>query len=466
MSDFLETVAAAIKREQLLRAGDSVLVAVSGGCDSVVLLEVLRALQVTENWVIEVAHFNHQLRGPDADADADWVRCRAQALGLPFHGGHGDVRAFARQDGCSLEMAARALRHAFLARVAVAREIRTIALGHHGDDRVETLFLRLFRGSAGEGLAGMAWAGRSPANPELRLIRPLLDCTRGQIQSFAMERGLDWREDATNAGVEALRNRIRNHLLPWLERDYQPALRTVVRRFTEVASADAAFAAATARRWLSGENRQPFASLHRAVQRQVILQQLHPLDIPPSFDLVESLIAHEAEPLQVSVDRRVWREASGRLKAGTTPRSDFNPEETTVILEGQAGAVEFAGLRLAWFGNDALSDDVTLPSAKAGAEWFDAGALGTQVRLRHWQPGDRFQPIGMATPTKLQDLFVNHKVPREERHQRVIAETAAGTIFWVEGLRIGEAAKIRPGTRQRICWQWERMDGRQSSMGK
>jgi tRNA(Ile)-lysidine synthase len=96
------------------------------------------------------------------------------------------------------------------------------------------------------------------------------------------------------------------------------------------------------------------------------------------------------------------------------------------------------------------------PPWREGVEFFDAGAIGARILLRHWQAGDRFQPIGLPEPVKLQDLFTNAKVPREERHWRVVAEAADGRIFWVEGLRIGEAFKVTPATRQRLRWAWRR----------
>ncbi|MCP5525591.1 MAG: tRNA lysidine(34) synthetase TilS [Verrucomicrobiales bacterium] len=455
MSDLVERVIAAIEREQLLPSGARVLVAVSGGGDSVVLLHLLQSFRASRGWTLEVAHFNHGLRGREASRDERWVRRLAEGLGIPCHCGRGDVRGWAAREGCSIEMAARVLRHEFLARTAVDRGMGRIALGHHADDQVETLFLRLLRGAAGVGVAGLAWIAPSPANHDLRLIRPLLDCPRAVLHDFALSEGLAWREDATNRRLDALRNRIRNELLPLLEGGYQPAFQKVARRFMEVTGADADFVALTARAWLAGEADGAFDGLHRAVQRQVVLQQLHRISVAPDFALVESLIARPRHPVQVNRTLRVWREASGRLATDHPTVRTFSDQSLMVDLAAGAGQVEFNGLRLRWSSPGQVPVGCRRRDAEAQVEWFDAGVLGPRVTLRHWRPGDRFQPIGMSAPVKLQDLFVNARVPREERPGRVLGEAASGGLFWVEGLRIGELAKIRSETRRAIRWSWE-----------
>ncbi len=151
MAGFLERISAAVERYRLLSPGDRVLLAVSGGCDSVVMLHVLRRLATGRDWRIEIAHFNHQLRGAEGDEDERWVRSLASDQGLAFHASRGDTKAVARFESVSIEMAARQLRHAFLSRTAWERGIRKVAMAHHSDDQVEHFFCRLFRGNSGSG---------------------------------------------------------------------------------------------------------------------------------------------------------------------------------------------------------------------------------------------------------------------------------------------------------------------------
>jgi len=216
MAELPERVLATLREHDLLRPGEPVLVAVSGGCDSMVLLDVLHRLAATERWRLSVAHFNHRLRGRASRADQTLVERTARRLGLTCRVGEGDVRAHARTRGLSIEMAARELRHAFLAAAARDLGAEKIALAHHADDQVETLLQRLVRGSGSEGLAGMKWRAPSPADPTRQLIRPLLGEPRAALAAYAATAGVVFREDASNRRLEAVRNVLRRRVVPLL----------------------------------------------------------------------------------------------------------------------------------------------------------------------------------------------------------------------------------------------------------
>ena len=169
---------------------------------------------------------------------------------LPFVAGRANVKEFAQRSKLSVEMAARKLRHDFFARVARERKIRVVALAHHADDQVELFFLRVLRGAGGEGLAGMKWRAPSPVDSNSQLVRPLLDATKAELREFVRERKIHFRDDATNATLDAPRNRVRNELLPLLLRHYQPALAKTVLRLMEIVGAESDFVGETARQWL------------------------------------------------------------------------------------------------------------------------------------------------------------------------------------------------------------------------
>ena len=181
MSEFLTRFERQIQSRCRPRRGEKILVAVSGGLDSMILLYALGEIAGKSRGQIVVAHFNHQLRGRSSEADERLVNKTAETLGLPFVVGRADVRRFARESKLSIEMAARKLRHEFLARVASQRRISSIALAHHADDQVELFFLRVLRGAGGEGLAGMKWRASSPVNPKIMLVRPLLSFTKAEL---------------------------------------------------------------------------------------------------------------------------------------------------------------------------------------------------------------------------------------------------------------------------------------------
>ncbi len=418
-----------------------------------VLLHVLATLASRHGWELTVAHFNHRLRGRSSDADEKFVQAAAGKLGLPFTCDSADVKKLAKAEGLSIEMAARRCRHTFFARVAKEREIKQIALAHHADDQVELFFLRLLRGAGTQGLSGMKLEAAAPWNPGVRLIRPLLGRAREEIVSFAQEAGIRHREDASNRSSEVLRNRVRHELLPLLRHRFQPALNKVVLRQMEILSADAELLHTEAERWRR-DRRKRFGALPVAIQRRILQGELEELKVAPEFDLIESLRASPGKIINVS--RLLWLSHDGKgglCEKAATPEA--TPDgQLKLMLDGRCGEGSFDGLAWQWQRVQARS--AALPRFVRGCEWFDAGRVGTQIVLRHWRAGDRFQPIGMTSPQKLQDIFTNLKVPRSERLRRVVATTQAGVIWWVEGLRIGELFKLRPETKVRLKWSWSR----------
>ena len=444
------------------------------------LLYALRALAARHRWKLAVAHFNHQLRGRNSDADEQLVRKTAAAMKLPLVTGRADVKRLAEQSKLSIEMAARKLRHEFFARAAKKRGIRPVALAHHADDQVELFFLRLLRGAGTEGLAGMKWRSPSPVNSNITLIRPLLDLTKAELQDFARAHKIRFREDATNFSCAAPRNRLRNELLPLLRRRYQPALTKTVLRLMQIAGAESDFAGAAAQQWLCrrrGNESQTkrsetpyvvsgsFANLPVAVQRRVLRLQLAGAGVAADFELVEQLREAPGKFISVSSNLSAARNAAGRIELRRPLAREFHAAALKLNLPGRSGRVAFGGVQFRW----ALKNvSGSRGSAFAGprrdrrsphqTEFFDADKVGGRITLRHWRPGDRFQPIGMKSALKLQDWFVNQKIPRPRRHALMVATAAAGEIFWIEGLRIGERFKVTPQTQRRLIWRWQRAE--------
>ena len=454
MSNLVAAVEQSIRSQRLLRRGESVLVAVSGGLDSMTLLHVLRQLAAKHEWRLVVVHFNHRLRGADSDGDEQFVQAAVVKLGLRFIAGRADVAAFARREKLSVEMAARKLRHDFLTRAARRLKIKTVALAHHADDQVELFFLRWLRGGGGKGLAGMKWANPSPSDPAVDVVRPLLDQSKAVLRRYAQEQGIAFREDATNAHLDFLRNRIRNKLLPLLSQKYQPALARSVLRTMDIVGAEAELVRRVAEEWLSQKRRSDFEKLHLAVQRQAIQIQLLKLGVAPDFDLIEQLRGSADQPVPIGPGLRVRRERGGRVVKEATVCPTFRPEQIAVELKGRDGAVDFGRLRIYWRLRSRKAPVNRRPKFAKGCEYFDAERIGSPGVLRHWRAGDRFQPIGMKAPVKLQDLFVNQKISRAQRHQLVVATTAAGELFWVEGVRIGERFKLDNRTVYLLKWRW------------
>ena len=316
MNDLPEQLDQIIRERSLFRRGQKILMAVSGGVDSMVLLHALNALAKKNHWRLSVAHLNHQLRGRSSDADERLVARTAKSLGLPVVAKRVDVKTLARTGKLSIEMAARKARHEFLAQTAVRLNISHIALAHHADDQVELFFLRLFRGAGSEGLAGMKWRGPSPANPKIQLVRPLLECSKDSLREYAAANKIQFREDASNAWLDLQRNLIRRELLPLLKKKYQPALQRTVLRLMDILRAESELAAGIAEEWLASgtgvsavrprthgqdarATKEVFAKLPLAIQRRCIQAQLLRYGVPADFALVERLRTSPGRPFNI-----------------------------------------------------------------------------------------------------------------------------------------------------------------------
>jgi tRNA(Ile)-lysidine synthetase-like protein len=223
----------------------------------------------------------------------------------------------------------------------------------------------------------------------------------------------------------------------------------------DVVGAEAEFAVQAARDWLEGKRAPDFENLPLAVQRRVIHQQLLKGQITPDFDLVERLRLQTGQCIAVTADCSVFRDSAGVVQLQKVVSFPFSRRRRKLSLLGKCRETRFGELRISWD----FADDYGMANAckSGGVEYFDADKVGTAIWLRCWQPGDRFQPIGTTSPKKLQDLFTNLKVPRRERHRLVVAATAHGELFWVEGLRMAEKFKLDKNTTHRLTWSWRRI---------
>jgi tRNA(Ile)-lysidine synthase len=453
VTDFLQRVEKGILNRKLLVPKQRVLVAVSGGLDSMALLHTLYRLATAHRWKLFIAHLNHRLRGRSSDADERLVKKTAKQMGLKVVTESADVRSLAKQQKLSLEMAARQIRHEFLARTARRLRVSTVALAHHADDQQELFFLRLLRGSGSEGLGGMRWRGGSPVDPRIQIIRPFMNQPKAALLNFAKLEGISFREDASNASLDMQRNRVRHELLPLLKKHYQPALGRIVDRVSDITTQEADYVTAAAQRWLDHKTSTLFDELHVAVQRRCIQLQGIRLGFDVDYDLVERLRLQPGRRVSISEQGFALRTASGEVEWSSLTQSPRGQGWRARFELEHGGALGFAGVQFTW---EVTSEGGATPKRQTpGQEVFDADRVGSSITLRHWKPGDRFQPIGMEQAVKLQDLFTNAKIPAAARRRLVVGVTRSGEIFWVENLRISEEFKVRPNTIRRLLWRWK-----------
>ncbi len=411
------------------------LVAVSGGPDSTALLLVLARLAKARGSRLQVAYFDHALRGPEeSKREAAFVRTVSASLGLPFSHGAGDVRGRASRDGTSIENAARRERYDFLA--GTAREIgaTSVATGHTASDQAETVLLHLVRGAGLDGLSGMAPESAWPlGDGDLSLIRPLLCLSREDTVAYCEALGVKPVEDESNDSPDYSRNRIRHEVIPLL-RTFNPRIEDALVRL-----ADASRGAAVSNEGGSdlaldpGYNDSPQPEAIRRAIAVVAgdLQGFSAVNVASVGRLMRAGTTGDSVDLP-----RGLRASRGRDAVRVEPVSAALPPlpEGHVILNLETPAI----LGHLWL----RAGTVVMADADASVE-VDAAAV-ERLAVRKRRPGDRFQPSGMSVEKKLQDFFVDSLVPRAQRDRVPLFITERG-IAWVGGHRLAEWAKPRPG---------------------
>lgn len=452
---------------------DSILVACSGGPDSVALLLLLTELaQRGGDYAITVAHFNHGLRGSESDGDARFVEGLAKTMGLECIVQRGDVKGRKRLTGETIQEAARALRYEFLREVRAQKGIKWIATAHTADDQAEEVILRLLRGTSLAGISGI------PARTEDGIIRPLLQVEKNELLAYLADRGQNYRQDSSNQSSKYLRNLVRKRVIPELKR-INPSILSAVSRTTRLLSEDNEFLEALAQRAykeaivFSDGAQVEFSvarlkELERPILRRVMKRALRHLN-PQVFrslrmEHLDALLALAGDETSVKgvtlpkqiVAKRVYDRLKFYKKEGDTGRiqdgivQPFTPTRLNgpgrVSLSGTAGALEIkdCGLGLSFNRHRGLIKRL----------YVDAGRLNFPLTVRSRQEGERFWPLGAPRPFKLKEFLISRKVPR---HVRSIVPLILSDddVVAVAGIEVSEKYKVSPETKQVYEVTWE-----------
>ena len=456
----MEAIVASVRQvlqEAGLQAGASVVVAASGGVDSTVLLDVLDGL----GYRLHVAHLDHALR-PNSAADSRFVADEAKRRGLPCSIERRDVGAYARTEGLSLEEAGRRQRYAFLDQVASRVGAEFIALGHHADDQAETVIMRLLRGSGATGLGGMEIAR------EGRYLRPLLRVRRAEIERYARQRGLCYREDPSNRDPRFLRNRVRGELMPLLK-SYNSNIAEVLNRTAALLKAEDDLLADLTQEALDtvicercndkvALDSTRLLTYHIAVQRRVlraVLQGLAAADGPFDFARVE-----QVRDWIGADDKRLRVLGAGLRGQGCGTRYILRRDRRPPV----ARCFDIPGAMVLREHGVEIRVQVVSPehfdkAQLGGAQVaLDADRLGARVQVRSQRLGDRFQPLGMEGHKKLSDFLIDSKWPKISRDE-VLVLTRGEEIAWVAPLRSSHAFRIKSTTSRIALCTLRRWDG-------
>ena len=452
----LRTVQHTIQKHALLRPGDHVLIAVSGGADSVALAYSLHFLKKRYRISITLAHLNHRIRGRAADQDARFVKELAWRLGLHCVQGQSDTPRIAREQGVSLEMAARESRYDFLERTAREVEANCIATAHTSDDQVETVLLKLTRGAGPQGVSGIPYCADRRG---IRIIRPCRDVTHAESVRFLRRHGLIWREDKSNLDMTFLRNRVRHQVLPLLESKLNPQVRRAILRAAELLREENEWLDSIARGlWnecvesekrneLNVEklNRLPLAARRRVLRLWLVSGGVDAdqLGFETTENIERLLVAPRGtRAVPISGAFRVVRryrslalEKNAAVAVSTFCEKITVPGETVlpdqglrIITKWATGIIRKRGMRAG-----------DLPAAASlGSEALRHSPL----HVRSWKAGDRIRPLGMSGSCKLQDLFVDQKVARDSRDRIPVFE-CRGEIVWIPGYRIARSWEVK-----------------------
>jgi tRNA(Ile)-lysidine synthase len=480
MANLLEHVRKVILKENLIESGDLVIVAISGGADSLSLLHILERLKREKflDFSLHAAHLNHGMRGDSARKDAEFVRREARKMGIPCTIGEVDVEAFRKQRKLSPEDAARRLRYRFLEQLAERIGASSIAAGHTMDDQAETLLINFLRGTGLDGLSGIK-VKRSLGDGELFLFRPLLKISKKEIEAYCRENSLSPRFDETNLDARFLRNKIRLELLPYLEREFNPDLRRGLFRLSGLLSEDRDFlenaASESLSRIISREEMyylelegEKLLEEHEALQGRILrlaicrvtgsvprevgynhiraILQLYRTGTPHGLlNLPGGLEVSKRYNTLIILLKKLQRK--GHLTSFSLPvpgRENIPGGEQ--VLQAELTSPN----QLSWPPDErkeAYLDYEKVLGLLRGKDRLQSKKDYSKLLVRPRRDGELFHPLGAPGRKKLNKYFIDHKIPMKERDSIPLV-TAGNEIIWVVGKQISHNCRVTEETKK------------------
>jgi tRNA(Ile)-lysidine synthase len=464
----LRTVEHTIGTRRMIQAGDTVLVAVSGGPDSVALVHILLALAPKFSFQVAMAHLNHCLRQNESARDEAFVVSLAEQLELPVHVERQDVRRYQKSQRLSLEEAARKVRYRFYHAIAAKFGYEKIALGHQSDDNAELILMVMLRGSGPLGLSGIP-----PVRAD-KIVRPLIDIKRTEIMDFIAVKGLDYVVDSSNRDSQYLRNKIRNRLIPELKAEYNPKLIDSLNRLASVIDAEETWIENLIQPIfekvivfeqqgkigldISELNQQTIAARRRLIRKAVLrvkgnLRRMAFVHVEAAVKLAQKgpnsgvldlpdriRISRQNDVLIMSKEAQNLRHLAADPLLALTPDYEYRlPKPDEIFIKEAALQIRFSEIP------QEHTSDRHASGHETRAAYFDMDKIRFPLVIRNFRPGDRFSPLGIIGQQKLKKFFIDHKVSRTERTKCPLV-LSRNEIIWVVGHRLDNAVKIGPQT--------------------
>lgn len=424
-----------LSQNKLCNPTDRILLAVSGGVDSVAMLQLFYHAGFT----VGVAHCNFQLRGEASERDEDFVRALCLQRGIPFYAAKFDTVQYANRTAQSIQMAARELRYNFFDDVLRQHDYQYIATAHHLNDALETVLLNLVRGTGLDGLTGI------PAKQQKR-IRPMLFASRVAIESYALANALVWREDMSNASDKYARNLLRHQVVPIL-RTLNPSLEKNIAETLERVQGASLLAEEKIKQF--SQQSVTVRGIHTRIAKEALLHSPSPAVL--LWELVKSFGFNYTQCKRaIATVHQSGKQFHTRTHDLTVDRDVFiiSRRETVtieaVLIDDTLADTSNGALNLAFD----IVDNEQMPLSKDPAiAQLDYDKLQFPLQWRSWRDGDHFRPFGMKQTKKVSDFLIDAKVPLPEKRHVTVLESA-GNIIWIVGFRISDDVKVEEQTKR------------------
>jgi len=465
--DLLDTFLNTVRKYSLFEPGQRILISLSGGADSLVLFHLL--LRIKDSWrlELEVFHLDHGLR-PESSRQAREIEDMVRGKGLKFHARQADINALQEKQGGSLQEVAREERLRLLKSIALERSVDCIALGHQANDQAETLFLNLLRGAGTRGLAGILYRGQD------RIVHPLLDIWRAEIEKYCRDWKLEVKEDPSNLSTLYRRNKVRLEVLPWLEKEFNPRLQESLWRAAKNLQEDHLFLEQISRQeleqnWCSRDAALDLKWLRKLaapLRKRVLLGACRKIVPGRSFyfehlDLLEDLL-HSGQS-GTRLDLPGVSIEKGYRNLYFFPSGEQPEQESYcyfLTIPGRVTVTE-AGISI----SARLLEETTPDFKEKNRVYLDADKVGEELMVRNRRPGDRFWPRGSPGQKKLKDFFIDSKIDRWRRREIPLVVTTDGHIVWVVGARVSERFRARPGSKNLLEIKYEKLEEEKNGAG-